>query len=81
MNSLPAIVKYVRFQRVTIRRAGTFAQHRSGGLAMSAESVRAFLASAAPDLEVVELPASSQTWVDICVVTRQGLVDSSDGRQ
>ena len=48
---------------------------------MSAESVRAFLASAAPDLEVVELPASSQTWVDICVVTRQGLVDSSDGRQ
>src|SRR5258706_11716604 len=37
------------------------AQHRSGGLAMSAESVRAFLASAAPDLEIVELPASSQT--------------------
>src|SRR5258708_38740322 len=28
---------------------------------MSAESVRAFLASAAPDLEIVELPASSQT--------------------
>src|SRR5438105_2719613 len=28
---------------------------------MSAESVRAFLASAAPDLESVELPASSQT--------------------
>src|SRR6185295_10548939 len=113
---------------------------------MSAESVRAFLASAAPDLEIVELPASSQThtlsaaWgiraaqiaktlalsvggravlavvcgdsrldnkkvkavlggqarcshprkprrspdtcsVDICVVTTQGLVDSSDGRR
>src|SRR2546423_14776686 len=28
---------------------------------MSAESVRAFLASAAPDLEIVELPESSQT--------------------
>src|SRR5258708_38021977 len=28
---------------------------------MSAESVRAFLASAAPDIEIVELPASSQT--------------------
>ena len=28
---------------------------------MSAESVRAFMASAAPDLEIVELPASSQT--------------------
>ena len=28
---------------------------------MSAESVRAFLASAAPDLEIVDLPASSQT--------------------
>src|SRR5258708_30386568 len=28
---------------------------------VSAESVRAFLASAAPDLEIVELPASSQT--------------------
>ena len=28
---------------------------------MSAESVRAFLASAAPDLEIVELPTSSQT--------------------
>src|SRR5438270_10310662 len=28
---------------------------------MSAESVRAFLASVAPDLEIVELPASSQT--------------------
>jgi len=28
---------------------------------MSAESVRAFLASAAPDVEIVELPASSQT--------------------
>jgi prolyl-tRNA editing enzyme YbaK/EbsC (Cys-tRNA(Pro) deacylase) len=28
---------------------------------MSTESVRAFLASAAPDLEIVELPASSQT--------------------
>ena len=37
------------------------AQPRRGGLAMSAESVRAFLASAAPDLEIVELPASSQT--------------------
>jgi prolyl-tRNA editing enzyme YbaK/EbsC (Cys-tRNA(Pro) deacylase) len=37
------------------------AQYRSRGLAMSAESVRAFLASAAPDLEIVELPASSQT--------------------
>src|SRR5262245_1160903 len=33
----------------------------AGALAMSAESVRAFLASAAPDLEIVELPASSQT--------------------
>ena len=28
---------------------------------MSAESVRAFLASAAPDVEIVELPSSSQT--------------------
>ena len=28
---------------------------------MSVESVRAFLASAAPDVEIVELPASSQT--------------------
>jgi len=28
---------------------------------MSGESVRAFLASAAPDVEIVELPASSQT--------------------
>src|SRR4029079_6420127 len=37
------------------------AQHRSEGLAMSAESVRAFLASAAPALEIVELPASSRT--------------------
>src|SRR5262245_54213139 len=36
-------------------------QHHTGGLAMSAESVRAFLARAAPDLEIVELPASSQT--------------------
>ena len=83
MDSLPAIVKYVRFQRVCPFGLATpmpiccDVQLRVFDEVVPGAGSTHTALRIGPDRMAA---LSGAQWVDICVVTTQGLGDSSDGR-